>query len=153
MSFHYGRWWTTGRKIVDPKEQFSKKLAWYTMWFWGFYMVYLEAMMAIVPEIAVANVIMAGFVTIVMFSSVFAYTGNSKYEKGLWATVQVAQINAKGLNLKNGLVKPVEPVSIPENDSAEEETETDEPEEDPEDDPEYDFEDDPEEDPEEGGVG
>lgn len=65
------------------------------MIFWFFYMILLESVMAVVPAIAIANVILAGFVTVVMLCSVYAYTGNSKYEKGLWATVRVAEIGAR----------------------------------------------------------
>ena len=88
------------KRVIDPRKQFSKKLAWYTMWFWFAYMIGLELMMAYQPAIASQNVILALLVTVTMFGSVYAYTGNSKYEKGLYATVQVAQINAKALAAK-----------------------------------------------------
>ena len=99
---------------IDPKQQFSKKLAWYTMLFWFFYMIYLETMMTLVPSIGIPNVILAGFVTVTMFGSVYAYTGNSKYEKGLYATVQMAQINANAMSLKTNLTNPTG-IKIPTN--------------------------------------
>lgn len=77
---------------VDPRKQFSKKLAARTEWFWFIYLILLIALVAYQPEAAMAIVLLALIVTIVMIVSVLAYTDNSKYEKGLYAAQQMAKI-------------------------------------------------------------
>ena len=76
---------------IDPKKQFSKKLAGRAEWFWFFYMVLMAALIAYQPNAWGAAVILASLVTAVMITSVLAYTDNSKYEKGLYAPNQIAK--------------------------------------------------------------
>lgn len=77
---------------IDPRKQFSKKLAGRAEWFWFFYMVLLLALIAFRPEVAMTTVYLSLIVTVVMVVSVFAYTDNSKYEKALWAANEMAKI-------------------------------------------------------------
>jgi membrane protein YdbS with pleckstrin-like domain len=77
---------------VDPRKQFSKKLAARTEWFWFIYLILLIALVAYQPEVATSIVLLALIVTIVMIVSVLAYTENSRYEKGLYAAQQMAKI-------------------------------------------------------------
>lgn len=68
----------------DPTKQFSKKLAGRTEWFWFFYMVLVSVLLGYQPSIGMVAVCLAGLVTIVMITSVLAYTNNSKYDKALY---------------------------------------------------------------------
>ena len=81
------------QKKIDPRQQFSKKLAGRAEWFWLFYMTLLAALVAYRPEAAVPAISFAALVTAVMITSVLAYTDNSKYEKGLYAPNQIAKMN------------------------------------------------------------
>lgn len=87
-----------GGRVIDPRQQFSKKLAGRAEWFWFGYMLCLSAIMYLRPEVAMPVFYMACLVTIVMFTTVLAYTDNSKYEKGLWSAQELAKIkfNWKG---------------------------------------------------------
>lgn len=71
-------------KRIDPKEQFSKRLASRIVWFWMPYLVLLAAVVAYAPESATAVVVLAIVTTIVMITTVLAYTHNSEYDKGLY---------------------------------------------------------------------
>jgi len=82
-------------KRMDPRKQFSKKLAARTEWFWFFYMVLMVALLAFRPEIGVISVYLSLIATIVMVVSVLAYTKNSLYEKGLWAANDMAKLKFK----------------------------------------------------------
>lgn len=77
---------------VDPRKQFSKKLASRTEWFWFAYMILLLGLTAYRPEVAMTIVYISLIVTVVMIVSVFAYTDNSKYEKALFAAQEMAKI-------------------------------------------------------------
>ena len=66
---------------IDPREQFSKKLAGRAEWFWFFYMVVLAAVMVLQPDAALPAVYLGIMVTGVMIISVLAYTKNSIDEK------------------------------------------------------------------------
>ena len=84
---------TTEEQKYDPKQQFSKKLAGRTEWFWFIYLVLLLVLLAYQPEVGNIVIYLAAFVTIVMITSVLAYTKNSTYEKAL--------NTIKALNLRN----------------------------------------------------
>ena len=81
-----------GDKQMDPRQQFSKKLAGRTEWFWFIYLVLLIALVAYRPEVATVIVYLAILVSIVMIVSVLAYTRNSLYEKGLLAARDMAKL-------------------------------------------------------------
>lgn len=77
---------------VDPRQQFSKKLAGRTEWFWFLYLILLLVIIYLRPEVAAITVYLSIIVTTVMLVSVLAYTRNSMYEKGLYAANEMAKI-------------------------------------------------------------
>ena len=76
---------------IDPREQFSKKLAGRAEWFWFFYMVVLAAVMVLQPDAAVPAVYLGIMVTGVMIISVLAYTKNSIDEKSFFWLAEIAK--------------------------------------------------------------
>ena len=78
-------------KRVDPREQFSKKLAGRAEWFWFFYMLVLAAVMVLQPASALPAVYLGIMVTGVMIVSVFAYTKNSIDEKWFYWLAEIAK--------------------------------------------------------------
>lgn len=85
-------------KQIDPKMQFSKKLARWTSAFWFAFMVWLSVLFLLAPETALYCVYMAIVSTVVMTLSVWAYTKNSIYEKGLLAMIDKTKLE---LSLKD----------------------------------------------------
>ena len=80
----------TKRKI-DPKEQFSKKLAGRTEWFWFFYMIVLCVVMVLQPASSLPAVYLGLMATGVMIISVMAYTKNSIDEKWFFWLTEIAK--------------------------------------------------------------
>jgi len=78
-----------GRKQIDPRQQFSKKLARWTAVFWFLYMTWLSIIMVIQPSATTTVVYMAVISSVVMLVNVWAYTRNSVYEKALLAAVEI----------------------------------------------------------------
>lgn len=76
---------------IDPREQFSKKLAGRAEWFWFFYMVVLAAVMVLQPDAALPAVYLGIMVTGVMIISVLAYTKNSIDEKSFFWLAEIAK--------------------------------------------------------------
>lgn len=66
---------------IDPKQQFSKRLARWTAVFWFVYMTWLSVIFVIEPAAALYSVYMGIIVTIVMLTNIVAYTRNSTMEK------------------------------------------------------------------------
>ena len=87
-----------GNYRIDPKKQFSKRLARWTAWFWFAYMVFVTCVMYLQPQAALYCVYMGIIVTAVMILNVWAYTKNSIYEKGVFAMLDKAKIE---MNLSN----------------------------------------------------
>lgn len=83
---------------IDPRKQFSKKLARWTSVFWFVFMTWLSVLFLLVPESALYCVYMGIIVTAVMILNVWAYTRNSIYEKGVFAMLNKAKIE---IGLKN----------------------------------------------------
>ena len=79
-------------RIIDPRKQFSKKLAKWTAVFWFIFMSWLTALMMLEPTVAIYTVYMAIIVTVVMIVNVWAYTHNSVYEKACFAMLDKAKI-------------------------------------------------------------
>lgn len=77
---------------IDPKKQFSKKLARWTSVFWFLFMSWLSAILIIQPEAAMFAVYMALIATAVMILNVWAYTRNSIYEKGTLALLDKTKL-------------------------------------------------------------
>ena len=84
---------------IDPKKQFSKKLARWTAVFWFVFMTWLSVLLLLRPEAALYAVYMAVIATAVMILNVWAYTRNSIYEKGVFAMLDKAKIEFR---MKNG---------------------------------------------------
>ena len=89
-------------KRVDPKEQFSKKLAMWTARFWFLFMCIASAMCVFVPETSDAAVYLAICASVIMLINVWAYTHNSVYEKAILAGMEKAKINLTGIRWKKG---------------------------------------------------
>lgn len=79
------------RRKIDPKEQFSKKLAGRTEWFWFFYMVLLCVVMVLQPASAIPAVYLGIMATGVMIISVVSYTKNSIDEKWFYWLAEIAK--------------------------------------------------------------
>lgn len=77
---------------IDPRKQFSKKLARWTAVFWFLYMTWLSVLLLLRPESALYSVYMGIIATAVMILNVWAYTRNSIYEKGVFAMLDKARI-------------------------------------------------------------
>ena len=74
---------------VDPKDQFSKKLAKWSSWFWFLYMLLALAAAVIQPLAGDSSVYLAGFSSVVMILNLSAYTHNSVYDKAIAAGAKV----------------------------------------------------------------
>jgi len=83
---------------IDPKKQFSKKLARWTAVFWFVFMTWLSVILLLQPSAALYSVYMGIIATAVMILNVWAYTRNSIYEKGVFAMLDKAKIE---MNLSN----------------------------------------------------
>lgn len=84
---------------MDPRKQFSKKLARWTSVFWFAYMAWLSAILILSPSSSLYAVYMGIIATAVMILNVWAYTRNSIYEKGVYAMLDKAKIE---MSIKNG---------------------------------------------------
>ena len=78
--------------MIDPKKQFSKKLARWTSIFWFLFMTWLSVLMMLVPEVALYCVYMGVISTAVMILNVWAYTQNSIYEKSVLAMMDKVRL-------------------------------------------------------------
>lgn len=74
-------------KRVDPRKQFSKKLARWTAIFWFLYMTWLSVLFLYVPSAAQYCVYMGIIATAVMLVNEVAYTANSIQEKLMLAMI------------------------------------------------------------------
>lgn len=99
---------------IDPKKQFSKKLARWTSVFWFLFMSWLSVLMLLQPATALYCVYMSIVVTAVMILNVWAYTRNSIYEKGVFAMLDKARIE---IGLKNKEVDAIEEMIRPDEES------------------------------------
>ena len=61
-----------GEIRIDPRKQFSKKLARWTAVFWFLFMTWLSVLLLLVPAAAQFSVYMAIIVTVVMIVNVWA---------------------------------------------------------------------------------
>lgn len=81
-----------GRYHIDPKHQFSKRLARWTAVFWFVYLTWLSILMMLEPLVAQYAFFMSIVVSIVMMISVISYTINSVTEKRIFGMLDKAQI-------------------------------------------------------------
>ena len=82
-------------KRMDPRQQFSKKLARWTSVFWFLYMTWLSGVMLYIPEAALYCVYMGIICTIVMMINVVSYSANSIQEKILLALIDKTRLELK----------------------------------------------------------
>lgn len=80
------------QKWIDPKKQFSKRLARWTAVFWFCFMTWLSVLFLLVPEAALYTVYMGIICTAVMILNVWAYTKNSIYEKSVLAMLDKVKL-------------------------------------------------------------
>jgi len=76
---------------IDPRKQFSKRLAGRTEWYWFLYMVLTIVAIVVAPEAALSVVYLGIMVTAVMIVSVLAYTKNSIDEKWFYWAAEIAK--------------------------------------------------------------
>ena len=81
-----------GEIRIDPKKQFSKRLARWTSVFLFFYMTWLSVIVLLEPSAALYCVYMAIIVSVIMMTNVIAYTRNSIAEKLAFAMLNKAKI-------------------------------------------------------------
>ena len=77
---------------IDPKKQFSKRLARWTAVFWFVYMAWLSVIVLLEPTAALYCVYMAVIVSVIMMVNVIAYTRNSIAEKLAFTMLSKAKI-------------------------------------------------------------
>ena len=83
---------------IDPKKQFSKRLARWTAVFWFVYMTWISVVMLLEPSTATYVFYMSIVISIVMIVNVLAYTHNSVVEKLAFMALSKAklQVNIGG---------------------------------------------------------
>lgn len=95
-----------GEYKMDPKKQFSKRLAKWTAAFWFLYMIWLSVLLYLQPASAMYAVYMGIIATAVMVLNVYSYTKNSIAEKLILAMLDKTRIE---LSLKNSSTATAEP--------------------------------------------
>ena len=83
---------------IDPRKQFSKKLARWTAIFWFAYMAWLSVLLLLRPESTLYSVYMGIIAPAVMILNVWAYTKNSVFEKAVFGILDKTRIE---MNLKS----------------------------------------------------
>ena len=84
-----------GNFRIDPKQQFSKKLARWTAVFWFIYMGWLCTILFLAPEAGLYTVYMSIVISIVMILNIYQYNSNSKLEKILLAILSKTEMQLK----------------------------------------------------------
>ena len=94
-----------GEVRIDPKKQFSKRLARWTAVFWFVYMTWISVIMLLQPETALYVFYMSIVISVVMIVNVIAYTSNSVQEKILFAMLNKTsmEINIGGKRKGGGI--------------------------------------------------
>lgn len=77
---------------IDPKKQFSKRLARWTAFFWFLFMTWLSVLLMLVPSAAEYTVYMAIICTVVMMVNVISYSANSITEKKIFGLLDKSKI-------------------------------------------------------------
>ena len=90
------------RVKIDPKQQFSKKLARWTAVFWFVYLTWLSVIILLQPTAALYVVYMSLICTVVMIVNVLAYTKNSIMEKLAFTLLDKTQIEIGNKGGKEG---------------------------------------------------
>ena len=84
-----------GSVRIDPRKQFSKKLARWTAVFWFVYMLLLSIIMYLQPSVAQYIVYMSIVVSVVMLINIYSYCKNSLTEKILLAMLDKTKLELK----------------------------------------------------------
>lgn len=90
-----------GNYRIDPKKQFSKRLARWTAIFWFVYMTWLSVLMMLQPSVAQYAFYMGIVTTVVMIVNQVSYTHNSVMEKLCYAMLDKTRIELN-LGKNNG---------------------------------------------------
>ena len=77
---------------IDPRKQFSKKLAKWTAGYWFLIMSWLSVLILLAPGAAMYAVYMAIIATVVMIINVASYTRNSIYEKAIFGLLDKTKL-------------------------------------------------------------
>lgn len=77
---------------IDPKQQFSKRLARWTAAFWFVYMILLLIIMYLQPTTALYVVYLGIIASVVMLINIYAYNKNSLTEKMLLTFLDKAKL-------------------------------------------------------------
>lgn len=77
---------------IDPKQQFSKRLARWTAAFWFVYMILLLVIMYLQPTTALYVVYLGIIASVVMLINIYAYNKNSLTEKMLLTFLDKAKL-------------------------------------------------------------
>lgn len=80
------------RIIIDPKKQFSKRLARWTAVFWFVYMTWLSVILILAPQAGVYTVYMGIMATVVMMLNVYTYCKNSIFEKAVFGLIDKTRL-------------------------------------------------------------
>lgn len=117
---------------IDPKKQFSKKLAWYGAIAWGVFIVLVIVLLYFRPETAMAVVYMLLIMTVNKAIDTLAYTKNSTTEKILLATLDKTKMELSFKGVANSVASSiVNTVKGDKGGDENEESTVDEPEEEP----------------------
>jgi uncharacterized membrane protein len=84
-----------GNYRIDPKKQFSKRLARWTAVFWFVYLTWLSIHMMLQPAVAEYSFYMSIVVSVVMMINVISYSVNSITEKRIFGMLDKAQIELR----------------------------------------------------------
>lgn len=84
-----------GNYRIDPKTQFSKRLARWTAVFWFVYMLWLSVLMLLQPQVALYSFYMGLISTVVMIVNEIAYTRNSIMEKMAYTLLDKTRLELK----------------------------------------------------------
>jgi hypothetical protein len=82
-------------KRMDPKKQFSKRLARWTAVFWFAYLIWLSILMMLEPSVGQFVFYISIEVSVVMMINVISYSINSITEKRIFGMLDKAQIELK----------------------------------------------------------
>lgn len=77
---------------MDPRKQFSKKLARWTAVFWFLYMTWLSVILLLQPSTGLFAVYLAIVVTIVMVLNIWTYMKNSIAEKMIFGIIDKTKL-------------------------------------------------------------
>ena len=96
-------------KRMDPKKQFSKRLARWTAVFWFAYIIGLAAVITIEPAVAQYAFFMSIVVSVIMLINIYSYQKNSLTEKALLTLLDKTRLEltlsnkkTKGFNVNEG---------------------------------------------------